>query len=141
MPSHRPAIDRFMEKVRVEPNGCWSWTAGHNKKGYAMFSPDRIHKSVVAYKWYWEYLHVPVPKGFVLDHIECDNTGCVNPDHLYPTTSQINTLRSSRTMAHRWASRATCDRGHQWTETAGRRVCNKCRSEKRYEQIAAAREG
>lgn len=134
----RPAAERFAEKVIVQPSGCWHWTASHNAKGYAYFHP--AHGALVlAHRWAWEQKNGPVPEGLVLDHVVCDDPGCVNPDHLLPVTIAANTRRSPRTIASRNATKTHCPAGHAYDEantivrrtpTGGlRRDCRTCKND------------
>lgn len=83
--------ERFWQKVAVQGDGCWVWTAYKNRDGYGkityrgeLFSAHRlIYASLVA----------PVPTGLHLDHL-CRVRHCVNPAHLEPVTSGENTRRS-----------------------------------------------
>lgn len=81
-------IKRFEDKVMPEPNtGCHIWTAHVNNKGYGFFNYngkiETAHR--VAYRLY----KGEIPKGLWVLHA-CDNSYCVNPNHLWLGTSQDN---------------------------------------------------
>jgi hypothetical protein len=53
--------DRFMAKVRVDENGCWRWTAGHNRKGYGCFGMKR--QNMGAHRAAYMLFVGPIPEG------------------------------------------------------------------------------
>jgi hypothetical protein len=82
----------------VDPStGCWNWNGyrrGRERRAGAKRLRDGTYKS--SYVYYYERAHGPVPAGLVLDHT-CKNPGCVNPDHLEPVTTAVNTRRGAGT--------------------------------------------
>jgi len=87
-------LERFWSKV--SPSGdCLLWTAAVNGKGYGTFGLARLKNSYLAHRVAWEQRHGPVPEGFTLDHVECGDHRCVNPDHLEIVTRRVNTWRGS----------------------------------------------
>lgn len=70
--------ERFLVKFTKHQNGCWIWKT-FNGETYPMFlfnkTPTRAHRvSFLMFKG-------AISPGDVVMHT-CDNTGCVNPDHL-----------------------------------------------------------
>jgi hypothetical protein len=70
-------LDKFMQRL---PNGCVSWTGGKVHDGYGQVSflgqPTRAHRAV------WMLANSDeIPPTQVVRH-QCNNPGCVNPDHL-----------------------------------------------------------
>ena len=135
MPAHAPHL-----------GPCWVWLRSVNSgAGYAQFQfngqQHRAHR--VSYTW----MRDPIPDGMVLDHL-CRNRICVNPDHLEPVTTLVNTMRGDLpdVTRARFSSRATCSKGHMLTEeniyrVDGRRRCRACIRERamaRYWQRKAA---
>ena len=80
--------ERFWAKV-VKSDGCWEWTAKHDKNGYGRFSPNGQYSQVPAHRFSWELHNGPVPEGMLVCH-RCDNPECTNPNHLFLGTPQDN---------------------------------------------------
>jgi hypothetical protein len=70
-----------------EKTGCWNWGSGRSRAyGYFKYG-DRIDHP--AHIQVYDLYVGPVPTGLILRH-KCDNTKCVNPDHLTPGTKKDN---------------------------------------------------
>jgi len=86
-------MERFMDKVEKETNGCWIFKGGRTlKKGKRGSSYGVFHcggRNHVAHVWRYEQDHGPVPPGLELMH-SCENPICVNPDHVSPGTRSQN---------------------------------------------------
>lgn len=120
----RPAMTRFMEKVKLD-DGCWMWQGALSTKGYASFSISKDKGGQVGHRWIYEQMIGPIPDGLTLDHL-CRRKACVNPMHLEPVTALENTARAK-------AARATCRQGHPYDDPTniivtgpGRRRCRAC---------------
>ncbi len=84
-----PLAVRFWRAVKKsdDPEGCWLWTAcrqsfqGKTKRpGYGKIGDGS--SSRYAHRVSWELHYGPIPEGKDVLH-DCDNPGCVRPDHLF----------------------------------------------------------
>jgi len=91
------AIDRFLSKIQKESNRCWSWTASRTQQGYGMFS--HLGKSIPAHRFSYLHHKGEIPIGNIV-HQECQNNGCVNPDHLVICTKSESRLEYNSTRIH-----------------------------------------
>jgi hypothetical protein len=121
--------ERFWQRVDAAGD-CWIWTAYTDAAGYGVFREGTLR--LRAHRVAYELLIGPIPEGLVIDHL-CRNTSCVNPSHLEPVTTRVNTLRGVGPAA-RQAQQTHCKRGHEFTpentylELGGRkRVCRTCK--------------
>ena len=123
---------RFANKVTVQPDGCWHWTAGRTPDGYGKFWSNGGY--AYAHRWAYELLVGPIPDGLALDHL-CRVRHCVNPQHLEPVTTAENASRGEGITAAN-ERKTHCLRGHEFTpentyERPEGRRCRTCRSEQR----------
>src|SRR3990167_11380987 len=71
---------RFWGKVN-KGEGCWTWTATKNNKGYGVISVRDYGGNKLAHRVSYELSHsCSIPKGLLVLH-NCDNPLCVNPKH------------------------------------------------------------
>lgn len=129
-----------MDKVDIDPSGCWLWTASCGNGGYGQFAVRHPKPTMVgAHRFAYEHFVGPIPAGLDLDHL-CRNRRCVNPAHLEPVTRRENLLRGVGPAAR--GRDKVCRNGHPLTgdnlvkRKDGRRRCKTCFSEwaKRWER-------
>ena len=105
---------------------CWIWTAYRDKDGYGRFG----NPNIPAHRWAYQSLNGPIPNGLTLDHL-CRVPACVNPAHLEPVSSRLNTLRGIGISANN-ATKTHCKNGHEFNATNtritvdGTRRCRIC---------------
>jgi hypothetical protein len=124
-----PFEDRFWQYVR-KTDTCWEWTAGGRKR-YGLFNLGGGRGQISAHRLSYMLIKGEIPDGLTLDHL-CRNPSCVNPDHLEPVTSGVNTLRGDSVTSVN--NRKThCNRGHSFSgvnlilRPTGGRDCLTCR--------------
>lgn len=67
---------------------CWAWLGHKDKHGRGHFRIGGGKQS--AHHIVWQLYHSPIPEGMMICH-RCDNSGCLNPDHMFLGTAWDNT--------------------------------------------------
>lgn len=100
-----------------EPNtGCWLWsgsTRGFKSHQYGTLNING--KNLSAHRLSFEVFKGSIPDGLHIMH-KCDNTYCINPDHLVAGTRKDNMddcVRKGRNPT--MFIRKICQRGHMMT--------------------------
>lgn len=90
---------------------CWTWTGATQSSGYGCGRDQG--GAWLAHRRSYELLIGPIPEGLTIDHL-CRNKKCINPAHMEPVTSAVNTRRG---IDHRIAEEPTYPCGHERTES------------------------
>src|SRR6267142_1461789 len=106
---------RFWDKVE-KSDGCWNWKAFKMKNGYGMYGRQKAAEhSQLAHHWAWEFANGRrVPEKLCVLH-QCDNRGCVRPDHLFVGTQADNNWDKVRKHRHHNQQKTHCPHGHEYS--------------------------
>jgi len=96
---------------------------GRARRGRGSYGAVTVNgRSKLAHRLAYEAAFGPIPEGFDVHH-ECENTLCVNPEHL-----GVALRGQHRRLHHR---RDACKRGHPIVTTSGGwRYCRTCNTER-----------
>ena len=87
-------VVRFYDKWKFSSNKfdeefCWEWLGYLDKGGYGAIKVSGVPKQ--AHRVSWELHRGDIPEGKMVLH-KCNNSKCVNPNHLYVGTHRDNML-------------------------------------------------
>jgi hypothetical protein len=120
-------IDRFNTKYTVDPvSGCWNWTAS-TWGGYGMFRHERGNK---AHRFSYEHHTGHILNDLTIDHL-CNNTLCVNPEHLEAVAKGENSRRRNL-YEYEYTKNEYCKKGHKrdyLNKKTGQLDCKTCKLE------------
>jgi len=136
----------YADRIRIADNGCWIWTGWYSgvHGGTGSKAPCGLlkrDKRVIRANRYFYELATGINPGRLHIRHRCDNTLCVNPDHL-----ECNLQRSQNPKRAKRNERDACPHGHPYAGGNAYigpngyrrcRACNRARyhERKRLEQL------
>ena len=79
-----------------EETGCWEWQRAHHERGYGYTDDKETGRGIMAHRLFYKQRYGSAPiEGMVLHHV-CENTCCVNPEHLVPMTQEDHGALSAK---------------------------------------------
>lgn len=123
----RSVKERLLARRRIDPDGCWRWTAAPFGNGYGQMRVDG--KMVRVHTLAYEVFIGPIPAGMDVGHKchdeaaaaglcsgpDCPHRACFNPEHLKAEPRRDNILASPLTLASINKNKTHCLRGHEFT--------------------------
>ena len=124
-------IQRFLNKIEIDKNGCWVWIAYRDSAGYSKFG---FNKTIgMAHRFIWLYFYGKIPKSLEIDHL-CRTRACVNVAHLELVTHNEN-LKRGNSISTICAKKTHCPKGHPLNgsnlhnQKDGKRRCRICHNQ------------
>ena len=135
---NKPLFCRFANSYEIEEGKCWNWQGSFQSRGYGQIMDN--YKQVFVHRYSWKLSNGPIPDGLCILH-KCDNTTCVNPDHLFLGTNKDNSIDMSNKGRHANSKKTHCPNGHEynekntylWLKKDGKsdRSCRTCRRDRK----------
>ncbi len=92
----RAKIDAFRAMIKFTEKGCWEWQGDRTTQGYGTVYLGQ--ESLRAHRFSFAIFNRREPRNLVCH--ECDNTWCVNPDHLFEGTHVDNRVDCVKKKRH-----------------------------------------
>lgn len=132
------AQERFLNKVEKTKN-CWVWMGAKMPKGYGRVTLNG--KGIYAHRLSYLFFNGPIGKNQVVMHT-CDNSWCVNPEHLKIGTQKENIkdcVDKKRFMPGHRRKNGNCRKGLHVISEVGEFKSGGCKACARIKQVKAWR--
>lgn len=126
-------IEKFLSLIVIK-QGCWDWKGNVDRDGYPIFSFSRFNKVTKrAQRLIYQFVNGKFNPSLSVLH-KCDNTLCLNPDHLFLGNQKDNILDmySKKRNRNQFTDIMFCVNGHKFTQSNtyirknGNRSCREC---------------
>lgn len=135
---HCGVIGRFLKYLKLEPNGCWTWTGSRLPSGYGTFYLSKKQRHIYAHRFSYQACNGLDLTEKQIHHV-CGNKACVNPNHLQDLTVKEHMRITPGTFPYVQSRKTHCPQGHPYNldntryniDKYGRehRSCRKCNTE------------
>ena len=120
-------VEKLLNNVVINENGCWIWTGREMNSGYGIIHIARQAWS--AHRAAYRVFNGGIPTGVCVLH-SCDVKRCINPAHLFLGTKQDNSKDMVSKGRHKCPARnrTHCPKGHPYSgiNSNGARICHTC---------------
>lgn len=83
---------KLLNNVITDSNGCWIWQRSKNLDGYGSCTINGMGGMLFGtHRLAYLLFNGEIPKNQVVCH-HCDNPSCINPQHLFLGSRQLNAL-------------------------------------------------
>ncbi len=115
----RPQL--YVENDRGFKSPCWICMRSNKRRGYVRISVNG-RPNVAAHRYMYEQMRGPIPDGLELDHL-CRQRDCINPDHLQPVTTAVNSRRGRQAKLG-WSGAFAVRAAHRSTTLTRREIAD-----------------